>query len=314
MIRDYVQIMRTDHWFKNVFMLPGIILGYLALDSPPADFVRAALHLAVGVFAVCLVCSSNYTINEILDAPTDRKHPEKRNRPAAAGRIKPLWGYLQWLVLGAAGLGLAFFVGIEFFLVAVSLLVMGLAYNVRPLRTKERAYLDVLSESVNNPIRLLLGWYAVGCVLIPPASLLLSYWMLGAYFMAIKRLAELRHIGDRKMAAEYRTSFGYYTQERLLMSIMFYSTAFALFLGVFLIRYKVELILGVPFLAGFMAIYLRIGFFPNSPVQHPEKLYKNKYLTASAIVTLAVILFCLIVRIPILERIFQTTIPGGFRP
>ena len=68
--------------------------------------------------------------------------------------------------------------------------IMGVAYNVRPIRTKEVPYVDVLSESVNNPIRLLLGWFALIPDRFPPISLLLAYWMVGAFFMAMKRFAE----------------------------------------------------------------------------------------------------------------------------
>ena len=56
--------------------------------------------------------------------------------------------------------------------------------------------------------------------MIQPASLLLSYWMVGCYFMAMKRYAEFRDIGDQARAAAYRKSFAYYTEERWLVSIM----------------------------------------------------------------------------------------------
>ena len=310
MIRDYVSIARPNHWFKNVFMLPGVVLGWLA--CPPDSATSASFWLAWSLLATCLVCSSNYTINEVLDAPEDRNHPHKRTRPVAAGRIRVSWAYLQWLGLGLAGMGMAWFVGLPFFLSELALFVMGIVYNVRPLRSKDRPYLDVLSESVNNPLRLLLGWYAVRCPLIPPASLALSYWMLGAFFMAIKRFAELRHLNDRQVAVNYRKSFAHYTPELLLISVVFYATAFALFGGIFLIRYRVELILGVPFIAGFMAMYMRLGFLPDSPAQRPEQLYKCKAFTAYACLTAAILVACLIIRIPLLSRIFETTIPGGF--
>jgi hypothetical protein len=121
---------------------------------------------------------------------------------------------------------------------------------------KEWPYLDVLSESLNNPIRLALGWFAVIPDRIPPGSLVLSYWMVGAFLMAVKRLAELRRIGDRDTLAAYRASFAHYTEERLLVSIMFYASACALFGGIFIVRYRLELILFVPLLAGFLAYYL----------------------------------------------------------
>jgi hypothetical protein len=36
--------------------------------------------------------------------------------------------------------------------------LQGIVYNVRPLRTKDKPYLDVISESINNPLRLTIGW------------------------------------------------------------------------------------------------------------------------------------------------------------
>ena len=150
MIRDYVSIARPNHWFKNVFMLPGIIMAWLA--CPPTDVPATMGWILFGLLSTRLVCSSNYTINELLDAPEDREHPVKRNRPAAAGRISVRMGYLQWLVLGAAGLASAWLIGLQFFVVQCVLFVMGIVYNVRPLRSKDVPYVDVLSESINNPL------------------------------------------------------------------------------------------------------------------------------------------------------------------
>ena len=61
-----------------------------------------------------------------------------------------------------------FFVGCIFAL-------QGIVYNVPPLRTKDKPYLDVISESVNNPIRLLIGWAMVDPTTLPPSSIILSY-------------------------------------------------------------------------------------------------------------------------------------------
>jgi decaprenyl-phosphate phosphoribosyltransferase len=191
------------------------------------------------------------------------------------------------LVIAAAGLGLALTLNRYFFASALWLWFMGIAYNVPPLRTKEWPYLDVLSESINNPIRLLLGWFALITAVVPPLSLVISYWMVGAFFMAMKRYAEYRHIGDRRVAASYRRSFEYYTEERLLVSLLFYATACALFAGIFIVRYHIELILFAPVAAGMFAYYLHIGMRPNSPVQNPERLYRERgffaYMVFSAI-------------------------------
>ena len=84
-------------------------------------------------------------------------------------------------------------------LTVVALLTMGVAYNARPVRSKDRAYLDVLSEAVNNPLRFLLGWFALAPYVLPPLSALLAYWMGGAFLMAIKRYSEYRR--DRRPVA-----------------------------------------------------------------------------------------------------------------
>src|SRR5262249_51525521 len=162
---------RPDHWFKNVFMGLGVLLAYFCY--PEAFGPGAWLAILWGVAATCVIASSNYTLNEILDAPTDRLHPVKRFRPVAAGQVLIGIGYLQWLVLGVAGLAMAAALSRPFFFAGLFLLVMGVVYNVRPLRSKEFPYLDVLSESINNPVRLLLGWFAVAPGEFPPVSLLI---------------------------------------------------------------------------------------------------------------------------------------------
>src|SRR4030042_887309 len=122
-------------------------------------------------------------------APFDREPPVKKPRPAAAEKVRRSIALAEWLALGAAGIGLGCLVHPYFAGSALALWAMGIVYNVRPLRTKELPYLDVLSESVNNGIRLLLGWFALIQREFPPVSLTVAYWMAGAFFLALKRLA-----------------------------------------------------------------------------------------------------------------------------
>jgi 4-hydroxybenzoate polyprenyltransferase len=299
----YVQIARVDHWFKNAFMLLGVLL---AIFYEPALCSWASVpRLGLAVLATCLIASSNYVLNEWLDAPYDRLHPVKKHRPVPSGLIQPAFAILEWLLLGALGMGVAFLVHPYFAISGLTLWVMGVVYNVPPVRTKELPYLDVLSESVNNPLRLYLGWFALLTDKFPPLSLTLAYWMVGAFLMATKRFAEYRYIGDRDVAAQYRRSFVYYTEERLLVSMLFYATLCALFAGIFIVRYHVELILFVPVAAGFFAYYLQLGLQDDSPVQNPEKLYKEKgfflYMTVS------VLLFVLLMftHLPVLYEVFK---------
>jgi hypothetical protein len=156
---------------------------------------------------------------------------------------------------------------------------------------------------------MLLGWYAVTNSLIPPVSLLLCYWMIGCYFMALKRFSELSEIGDRTVAGAYRASFKRYTPESLLVSVVFYASTAMLFFGAFAIRYRIELILGFPLVALTMAIYFKLSFKKGSSVQNPEKLYREPLLMASFLATVFVLVFLLFVRLPRLEEFFLPTLP-----
>jgi 4-hydroxybenzoate polyprenyltransferase len=223
-------------------------------------------------------------ITELIDAPHDRLQPVKKDRPVPLGLVRPGVAVLEWLLLGVVGIGMAGCLNTPFMVSGLALWLMGIVYNIPPVRSKELPYLDVLSESVNNPLRLFLGWFALMPGKLPPLSLTVAYWMVGAFFMATKRFAEYRRIGDAERAAQYRKSFGYYTEERLLVSMFFYATLCALMAGIFLVRYHVELILFVPVAAGFFAYYLKIGLQDDSPVQNPEKLCSALwYLCSSCI-------------------------------
>jgi len=302
-LKPYIDIARVDHWFKNAFMVLGIVVA--VLYRPDAASWSVLPSLGIAILATCLVASSNYVLNEILDGPTDRAHPIKRTRPIPAGLVNIPIAYLEWLVLAAAGISLGLLVSVPFTIAAAALWVMGTLYNVPPIRTKELPYLDVITESVNNPIRLLLGWFALIDDRFPPVSLLIAYWALGAFFMATKRFAELRSIGDRDHAARYRRSFAHYTEDRLLVSMFFYVAACAFFGGVFIVRSKLELILCVPLLAGMFAYYLRLGLRPESPVQHPERLHRERGFFLYTLVTFAIFVLLMFTQIPQLHEWFD---------
>ena len=259
--------------------------------------------------SITLIACSNYVLNEVLDAPFDRLHPAKKYRAAARGHVILPLAYAQWIAMMLAGIAIGLAVGQLFALTAALLWIMGCFYNIPPVRAKDIAYLDVLTESVNNPLRMLLGWYAVTSVLVPPVSLLMSYWMIGCYFMALKRFSELREFGDPAAAGAYRASFKRYTLESLLVSVVFYASAAMLFFGAFIIRYRIELILAFPLVALVMAIYFKLAFRPASSVQNPEKLYREPQLMASFAVTAAVMVLLLFVRLPWLETVFAPTLP-----
>jgi decaprenyl-phosphate phosphoribosyltransferase len=304
---EYVRIARPSHWFKNIFVLPGILLAFffqpLKLDWP------MAVTVLVSLIGSCLVASSNYVLNEILDAAGDAHHPDKKHRPIPSGRISLPIAYMEWLILGAAGIGIGAWVNWGLFASLFMLWIMGLLYNVPPIRCKDTPYLDVLSESVNNPIRMAIGWFGTGLTMMPTLSVLLAYWMFGAFLMAVKRFAEYRHIADAKRSSDYRRSFCFYNEERLLVSILFYVALFGMFSGVFIARYRVELVLAIPFVGLAMASYYRMGFKPDSPAMNPEEMWRYPSIIIPVGLAFLICSLCLFLDIPFLPDLFSPRFP-----
>jgi len=310
--RAHVEIARPDYWFKNVFVIPGIVIALGTVTG--VDARDLAVRIVVGLVATCLIASSNYTLNEVLDAPSDLHHPVKRNRAVPSGRVRPAAAYVQWILLFIAGMALALSITIPFALSLLALWIMAVVYNVPPVRAKDQPYVDVLSEAINNPLRMLAGWFIVTSATMAPASLLLSYWMIGCYFMALKRYAELKSIGDRAAAGAYRRSFAHYTPERLIVAIMFYAAAAMLFFGAFCMRYRLELILSFPLVALVMALYLNVALKPNSVAQNPEHLYRERGLMAAVVTTTIAMVILLTVDLPGMHRLFTPTAPTQYGP
>ncbi len=290
-VLSYLKIFRLEHWFKNLLILPGAALAIKFME-PGWDW-RATLAPIVGsLIPVCLLSSGNYIINEILDAPGDSLHPYKRHRPLAAGNVEARRAWFLATLCYAAAFAFSWHRHNAGFLTSLFLffLVGGIAYNVPPLRLKEIAFLDVLAESANNPIRLLLGWYALTADPFSSWMILADYWAFGAFLMSAKRLSELRHLKGRQAAALYRHSFRHYSENRLLLLTAISGLAcLALFYAV-LIEHRVRaipvLLLGVLFVLWVFFLVFRNSVFPREP----EKIWKEPLFLMYVIFTGLVVL------------------------
>jgi 4-hydroxybenzoate polyprenyltransferase len=98
-IRTIAKAMRIHQWTKNVLVWLPVFLGHHILER------GALLNATRAFFAFSFCASAIYLVNDLLDLPADRKHPEKRNRPLAAGILSiPTAVLLTALLLAAAAL------------------------------------------------------------------------------------------------------------------------------------------------------------------------------------------------------------------
>jgi 4-hydroxybenzoate polyprenyltransferase len=83
LVGNMVAIARHDHWFKNIFILPGGALA-LVLASDP---LPGTIGLLLAKVSTCLIGRANHAIKAWLDAGFDRHHPIEKHRPSATGQM-----------------------------------------------------------------------------------------------------------------------------------------------------------------------------------------------------------------------------------
>lgn len=298
---DYLKLARFDHATKHVFILPGILLALVLRGPQNADL---AVHIVLGLVCAVMIASANYVINEWLDRDFDRHHPTKSARVSVNVPLSPATVYGLWA--GFLGLGLlaGFLSSWLMFAVALVFALQGVIYNIPPVRTKERAFLDVISESINNPLRLVIGWAMIDASTLPPSSVVVAYWLGGAFLMAAKRLSEYREIvasHGLALLVRYRRSFAGYTEASLLFSTFLYALLSVGLFAVFLVKYRIEYILSMPFLCVLFATYMALSLARGSVAQAPEKLFTSRLLMVATTTFALSVVVLTFVDLPVVE-------------
>lgn len=295
---DYVSLARLDHGAKHIFIVPGMVIASLLRGVDGHTVIRSS---TLGFLTAICIASANYVINEWLDRDFDRHHPSKSARAAVQRDLSRPIVIGEWLGLLAAGLACAWLVSDLMLGVASLFALQGILYNVPPLRTKDKAYFDVVSESINNPLRLMIGWAIIDSATLPPISIILTYWCGGAFLMAAKRLSEYREIViscGRDLLVRYRASFRGYDESALHISCFTYGLLSVFFLGVFLIKYRIEYLLVMPIIILLFSQYLSLAMQSGSSAQSPEKLYHERGLMLSLTALVTVFIGATFIDIP----------------
>lgn len=268
------EVTRLNHWFKNLFVVIGSLAALSYFHTLPDGAIAAKMVLVL--LASCLLSSVNYIINGIVDKQFDSKHPRKKNRAIPLGLLKTSHLVIVGGILLIASLGMSHAVLNHHCTVLLFIFFLaGILYNIRPMRTKDLPYVDVVSEAANNPIRLLLGWFAVAPGTVgPPASLILLFWCFGCFLMTAKRYAEFRFLKEDSVG--YRITFRYYTQRSLYAAMMLYNLATLGLYVLFCRQHHPRLLYGLPGILAFVVWFLVITAQEDSIVKEPEKIYRHR--------------------------------------
>lgn len=196
--RGLLKAARPHHWAKNA-------LVFLPLFFSHSYAVPGLAGLSWIAFALfCLFASSIYILNDLTDIDADRAHPNKKNRPFAAGNVRPLQGLvfaLSLLTLSFLASALAFGVAMTF--------VFGLYVALTctySLWLKKYAVADVVTLTCLYTMRVFAGGVAIGFL---PSVWLLNFSLFFFLSLALmKRYIELVRVRDlgQKKSRGYRVS------------------------------------------------------------------------------------------------------------
>ena len=258
-VKLYLQSLRLERWPRSLAIIPGFIAVFIL--SP--ELIKAArplelcFKLVLGFGLTWLISTANYIVNEITDAPYDKHHPQKKNRPLIQNQISPSKLLFLWSIMVTVAITAALLLFNTYFVLSLlALLVAGILYNVPPVRLKDVPFLDSTVESANNPIRFLIGWYIVQTS-FPPLSLLAAWWCFGNFLMIGKRVAEKKFLTEAESAG-YRLSLKKYSHRMLMSFMIINGLLFVLTFSLFALEIQyLTFLWSLPFIIIYLVMFLK---------------------------------------------------------
>ena len=180
MLRGFIKLIRPTQWLKNLILLAALIFAGEATHPDKAITALAA------VLVYCLLSSSLYILNDIVDRDKDKNHPLKKNRPVAAGIIPTSGASVLALFFLILGLGTAWTFNLNFFIISCVFISLNLLYS---FWLKHIVIVDVMTIAASFVIRAYAGAFAID---VPASKWLIINTLLLALFLGFgKRRHEL---------------------------------------------------------------------------------------------------------------------------
>ncbi|MFQ5809557.1 MAG: decaprenyl-phosphate phosphoribosyltransferase, partial [Armatimonadota bacterium] len=187
--------------YPAVFVLAGVVFTRHLAD------VDAVLSALVGFGCFCLLSGCAYIMNDIADREADRRHPEKRERPIASGRLSVRHASVGCALILGAALAISFRVGVLFGVTALGYFLLTVLYSVK---LRSVVIIDVCAIAAGFVLRVVAGVLIVGTQVSP---WILTCTLFVALLLAFcKRRHELVTMGGsadghRRVLAEYDVTF-----------------------------------------------------------------------------------------------------------
>jgi len=199
MLKYLIKAMRPRQWTKNSFVFFALIFDKQLFH------VDAFVKTLEGFLLFCLISSSVYLFNDLADIEADRKHPEKKNRPLASGRLPVNIALITAFVLAITSITLGYLLAPAFAIIVAIYFVVNLLYSYW---LKHVPILDVLIVSSGFVLRVGAGVVLITVERFSPWLYMITT-LFSLYIGLGKRRAEMNLL--EKGAGEHRRVLDGYT-------------------------------------------------------------------------------------------------------
>lgn len=184
-MKAYIQLLRPHQYIKNLFIFLPAFFAFRFRD--PVFIAKTALVF----IAFCMLASGVYIMNDYRDVDDDRKHPEKKSRPLAAGTVSTQSAL--WLMVGLFVIALSYlrFVGMQTFVFSLLYLALNIAYT---FKLKHIPIIDINIIAIGFVLRLYIG-ASIG-------NIALSMWINLVTFLLALFLGLAKRRADVLLAEE----------------------------------------------------------------------------------------------------------------
>lgn len=201
MLTQLIRLIRPHHWIKNFFLLAPLIFSRNL-------FQWSLVLLSVQAFvSFCFMSGAVYTLNDVFDAPFDRLHPVKKERPIAAGHISRLQAVLLATTLLVFSALMAWELDGRFQAVLSLYFVSNLLYS---MKLKDIVIIDAMVVSLGFMMRVIAGAFVIDVVLSD--WIIICTFFISLFLSFSKRRAELTFLqvngggNTRRVLQEYSTA------------------------------------------------------------------------------------------------------------
>lgn len=192
-LKVFARAIRVNQWMKNLLVFTAVIFSGKLFDL----WILGQAIIAFGIF--CLLSSTSYLLNDIIDYSYDKKHPVKRYRPIASGEISMQQATFAVFILTITSLLLSLLFSVQFFFLALTFILLHFFYS---LYLKKFPTVDIFTISFSFILRAIGGEVVTGYHI--PVWLLLTIFFISLFMATVKRHAELMTHGRETRESLYR--------------------------------------------------------------------------------------------------------------